>query len=101
MTSQTTQDMTRQEKEALLLGATRLTVRVIDEHSKKVVQRIPVMTLPTRKAGTRFGDVVLFTDQRDGGFHLMSTGLVKDIQEEQQNYYGDWVLVQTIDPQAL
>ena len=93
--------MTRNPRDSHLAAPTRFIVRVLDEDTGEVANRVETKDIPALARGTKLGDLVLFVSQEDGGLWAVSLGLVKDIREERKNHNGDWVLHAVHDPQTL
>ena len=89
--------------EVQFLGPPRFRVRFRQEGSPRLISsgtlagKLPIR----RRSAGALGDVVVWTDQRDGSIQVVSTGLVQDIVEEKQDRYEDWHLIRTLTPNDL
>ena len=75
------------------LGAHRIRVKYPPEKGKRAKWwETLARSIPVFKGGTTLGDVVLFRDQKDGTFHIVSAALIEGIQVQHEKIrYGGWL----------
>jgi hypothetical protein len=74
-----------------LLGRPRYVVRFRDAPGGRLSS---IVTLagkpPIRRVASVVGDVLTFSDQKNGDVNIVSTILVEEVAVEQSDRYGDW-----------
>lgn len=90
-----TSTMTREQKEALLLGPPRFRVRFRMGRGQRLRsdetkhQKLPSL-IPFLG-----GEMVVWSSQKDSTIWVHPKELIQDVVEEAQNYYGEWLLQKT------